>query len=169
MKKKIIVIATAAMVMSSVSPVTAWGAEMETEQGEVVSNPWTDLFDETTKDEGGKGSSGKSAKTEGSIGTVKIVKKIAKKKNAKKIKITIKKLKDVNGYQVYVFKKKSFAKKNKKILYKKTITKNTNVLKVSNKKLSKKKTLFVKVRAFKKTNGKNVYGSWSKIAKVKVK
>ncbi len=169
MKKKIIVIATAAMVMGSVSPIAAWGAEVETDQGEVVSNPWTDLFDETTKSEGGEGNSGNSGKINGSVGTVKIVKKIIKKKNAKKIKITIKKLAGVNGYQVYVFKKKSFAKKNKKILVEKRITKNRKVLKISNKKLSKKKSLFVKVRAYKKVNGRIVYGSWSKIAKIKVK
>ena len=40
--------------------------------------------------------------------------------------------------------------------------------KVSLKKLKKKK-YYIRIRAFKKENNKNIYGKWSKVKKIKVK
>ena len=99
---------------------------------------------------------------------VKITKVFAKKKSAKKLKLKIKKLAGVKGYQVAVYKTKKNAKKNKKALVKKFIKKNVAKLVISSKKLKGKKNLFVRVRGYYK--GETVvYGDWSAIKKVKVK
>ena len=37
------------------------------------------------------------------------------------------------------------------------------------KKLKKKKTYFIRVRAYENVNGKNVYGKWSSVKRVKIK
>ncbi len=86
------------------------------------------------------------------------VKKATKKKSAKKIKVTLKKIKGATKYQVKVSKKK-----NGKALYKKTVKKVKFTLK--SKKFKKKKKLYIKARAW-NTSG---YGAWSKAKKVKIK
>lgn len=92
------------------------------------------------------------------------VKKATKKKNAKKIKLTFKKLKNITRYQVKISSTKSFKKK-------KTIVKLVKKTKVSLtiKKLKKAKKLYVKVRGVKIVDGKRVYGDWSRRKKVKIK
>ena len=102
---------------------------------------------------------------------VKVAKATKKSKASKKVTVTLsKKIKKANGYQVRVFKSKSNAKKNKSAIAKTTIKKNTKTLKVSGKKLKNKKTLYVRVRAYKKVSGKKVYSKkWSDVKKVKVK
>lgn len=93
------------------------------------------------------------------------VKKATKKKSAKNVKISIKKIKDAKNYQVQISKKKKFNKKN--ILVKKTVNKVKFTIK--NKKLKNKKKLFVRVRACKVVNGKKYYGAWSNTKKIKIK
>ncbi len=151
-----------------------WNYRFENEttenfDGTLVDNPWNYMFaNETTKES--STTTKKDAKVDKTkVGTVKIVKKISKKKNAKKIKITIAKMQSVNGYEVCVFKSSSAAKKNKKILYKKLIKKNTTTFNVSNKNLKKSKKLYVKVRAYRLVKGNAIYGGWSDIVKVKIK
>lgn len=99
--------------------------------------------------------------------TVKIggtkVKKATKVKNSKKAKITLKKVKDIQGYQIQF----STTKKFKKVLVKKTVKK-YNVT-VKSKKLKGKKTLYVRARAYKKVNKKTYYGNWSAVKKVTIK
>lgn len=96
------------------------------------------------------------------------VKKIAKrKKSAKKIKITLRKISGAKGYQVAVYKKKKNAKKNKKALVKKYVKKIKVTIK--SKKFKNKKTLFVRARAYKLNGKKKVFGAWSKIKKSKAK
>ncbi len=99
------------------------------------------------------------------------VKKAVKKKSAKKVKITLSKtLKGVDGYEVRFYGKKKLAKKNKNAILKVFVEKNKKVLSVSNKKLKKKKTLFVRVRGFKKAGKGKVFSpKWSAVKKVKVK
>lgn len=176
MKRKIVAVVISLAVFGTALPISVQANRDEIENGEIISNPWEDLFEETTTKKtekttckGPEKPTTKEKLTTTKIGTVKITKKITKKKTAKKLKITIKKIKSVKGYQVYAFRNKTAAKKNKKLLYKKTITKNVKVLKISSKKLKKKKKLFIKVRAYKVVNGKKVYGSWSKIVRVKIK
>lgn len=87
---------------------------------------------------------------------------ISKLKNGKKsFKVTIKSQKSagVSGYQI------SYSlKKNKK--FKSTTTTKTSK---TVKKLKSKKTYYVKVRAYKKIDGKKYYGAYSKIKKIKTK
>ena len=91
------------------------------------------------------------------------VKKAVKKKSAKKIKVTLKKVAGATKYQVAVYKTKKNAKKNKKALVKKTVTKLTATIK--SKKLKGKKTVYVRARAW-NTAG---FGAWSGVKKSKKK
>ena len=75
-----------------------------------------------------------------------------------------------DGYAVQFYKTKANAKKNKKAVAKIDVKKNTKSFTVSNKKLAKQKTLFIRARAYVKVNGKKVYGKkWSAVKKVKIK
>ena len=82
-------------------------------------------------------------------------------KNVKgrELKITLKAAKNASGYQIAYAAGKSFKKKS-------TVT--SKKLAVTLKKL-KKKTYYVKVRAFVTQDGKKVYGKWSSVKKVKIK
>lgn len=81
----------------------------------------------------------------------------------KKATIRWKRASGVNGYQVYRASKKKG--KYKKV---KTITR-AKTTKYINKKLKKNKKYYYKIRAYKKVNGKTVYGAFSKTVKVKAK
>ena len=98
---------------------------------------------------------------------VTVKKKITKKKSSKELRFTFKKVNNTKGYQVAVYTSKKNAKKNKNAIVKKFI-KNTKV-KVISKKLKNRKTLFVKVRAYKLNGKAKVYGNWSKAVKVTIK
>lgn len=82
-----------------------------------------------------------------------------KKKSATKTKINIKfaKVKGAGGYQVVYSNNKNFKKKSSKRVKTTKVT-----LKRKN-----KKAYYVKVRAYKKANGKYVYGLYSKKVKIK--
>lgn len=97
------------------------------------------------------------------------IKKIIKKKSAKSIKINIKKIKDASGYYIRIYNTIKNAKKDKKALVKKIVKKNVGTFTISRKTLKNRKTIFVKVRAYKKIKGKTYYGKWSKIESVKSK
>ena len=84
------------------------------------------------------------------------VKSATKKKAAKKVKLTLKKLKGVK-YQVQISKSKKFSKKN--VLVKKTVKKVKFSL--TSKKIKNKKKLYVRVRAMKVVKGKTYTGKWS--------
>ena len=90
----------------------------------------------------------------------KVTLKYAKNSAKKAIKISWKKM-TVNGYEVQIALNKKFTKS------KKTISSTNTTLTV--KKLKKKKTYYVRVRAFNKDGSNKIYGSWSKIKKVKIK
>lgn len=97
----------------------------------------------------------------------KINKVNAKKKSAKKVKLTLKKTKGAAGYQVAIYKTKKNAQKNKKAVVKKIVGK-TKVT-ISSKKLKNNKKLYVKARAYVlDANKKKLYGKWSNIKKVKI-
>ena len=85
--------------------------------------------------------------------------KLKLKKGKKKFTATWTKAAGVDGYQLQYSLKKNFKKAKKKTLKKNKLTV---------KKLKSKKTYYVRVRAYKKINGKNVYSDWS-TKKVKVK
>lgn len=88
----------------------------------------------------------------------------AKNIKSKKVKLTWKKVKNVSGYQIVYARNKKFTKNKKTVKVKKaSITKKTI------KKLKKNKTYYFRVRAYKKVNKQLVYGTWSKVRKVKIK
>lgn len=88
------------------------------------------------------------------------VKKVVRSKNNRNIKINIKKVKGVTGYQIKY-------STNKKLKKAKTVT--TKSVKKTLKKL-KKKTYYIQVRAYVVKSGNvKVTGNWSKIKKVKVR
>lgn len=97
-----------------------------------------------------------------SIGKTK-VKKVSKKFISKKIMIKLKKISGSN-YQVKISTTKQF--KKKKTLTKK-VTKATFTIK--NKRIRKKKILYIKARAYKVLHGKTYLGKWSNVKKVTIK
>lgn len=90
------------------------------------------------------------------------VKSASKKYSSKKMKISLKKVSGVAKYQIQI----SNSKKFKKVIATKTV-KGTKVS-YSSKKIRKKKTLYIRVRAIKIVDKKNYTGKWSKVKKVKV-
>ena len=88
-----------------------------------------------------------------------VIKKI-KKKASNKISIKLKVLKSVNGYQIKISTSKKFKAKA-------TRTLNINKINFTIKNIKNKKIYYVKVRGYRKENGVNLYGKWSKIKKVK--
>lgn len=84
----------------------------------------------------------------------------AKNQKKYKVKVTWKKVSNSLGYQIQYATNKKFKKAKKKTV-KSTF--------VTLKKLKKKKTYFIRIRAYKIVDGKKVYGKWSSVKKVKVK
>lgn len=88
------------------------------------------------------------------------IKKSTKKNKAKKVKITLKKvLKVSDGYQIWFYKTKANAKKNKKAIAKVLYRKNSRIITAGHRKLRNKKKLFVHVRGYIVTDGVYSYES----------
>ena len=99
--------------------------------------------------------------TTDTVGKINKIKGLAVKNQKKlKVKATWKKLTNISGYQIQYATNKKFKKAKSKTV------KSTSV---TLKKLKKKKTYFVRVRAYRLANGKKVYGKWSSVKKVKIK
>ncbi len=103
------------------------------------------------------------------VRTFKIVpKKAAKVKlkspKSKTIKITWKKDAQADGYQIQYARNAKFTKNKKQVLIAKK-TKGSRKIK----RLAKGRKYFVRIRAYKKIDGKKCYGAWSKAARVKCK
>lgn len=97
---------------------------------------------------------------------VKFAKIPAKKLFSKKVKLSIKKIKNVAGYTVQISKSKKFT--DKQVLVKKNVKKVS--VTISSKKLKNKKKLYVRVRAYKvDAYGNKIYGKWSGVKRIKVK
>ena len=95
------------------------------------------------------------------ISVAKVKKLKAVNKKSGKAAVSFKKVSGAKGYQIQYTTKASFKSKKTK-----TVTKT----KVTLKGLKKKKTYYIRVRAFKKDSaGKKVYGAWSAVKKVKIK
>ena len=107
----------------------------------------------TTKPEIAKPQSTTPAKTK--------VQKISTGK--KSITAQWKKVAGVSAYQVQIATNKKFSKNKKPFKVSKKSTK------VKIKKLKAKKTYYLRVRSYKKVNGKKVYSKWSTVRKVKTK
>ncbi len=88
----------------------------------------------------------------------------AKSTKSKTLTVRWKRATKATGYQVSVARNKSFKKGRKTA----TITRQATTKKTF-KKLASRKTYYVKVRSYKKSGGKKIYGSYSKIKKVRTK
>ncbi len=96
--------------------------------------------------------------TKVSVSSTKVT-KVNRSKNGKKLTVKVAKVSDADGYEVqYSTSSKFTTKTTKKVSMKKT--------KTTIKKLKKKKTYYVRVRAYKTVNGKKVYSDWSSVKKV---
>ena len=92
-----------------------------------------------------------------------VVKKAIKKKSAKKISLTLKRVKGATKYKVQIAKDKRF---------KKTIVTKTNkklTYSVSNSKFKKAKKLYARAKAIVVKGGETYQGKWSKPKQVKIK
>lgn len=141
--------------------------------GSVGTSSWTDGSVKTgqtyyykikavVKTESGSQTSGfsniKSAKAVPSKTTLK-----AKASDAKNVKLTWSKVKGANGYEIY----RSDSKNGK---YKKvTAISKGGTTSYKNGKLKKSTTYYYKIRAYRKVNGKKVYGDYSSVVSVKTK
>ena len=86
----------------------------------------------------------------------------AKNSKSKSIALKWKKVSGAKGYEIQYSTKKNFKKNSK--------TKTTKKVKYTIKSLKKKKTYYVRVRAYKTdASGNKVYGAWSKAKKVTIK
>ncbi len=92
-----------------------------------------------------------------------VLKKLSSAKK-KSLKITWKKDKKASGYEILLATDKKFKKNKKKITVNSYKTTSKTV-----KKLKSKKIYYVKIRSYKKVNGKKIYGAYSKVLKLKVK
>ena len=111
---------------------------------------------QTTDNSGGKN------KQKPYVKVAKVKLKSAKQVGKKKIKLVWKKIKNVSGYQIKYSTQKSL-KKGAKI---KNIKKNKKTVTIQ--KLNRKRYYF-KIRAYKKVNGKIIYGKWSTVKSVTIK
>ena len=92
-----------------------------------------------------------------------VVKKAIKKKSAKKISLTLKRVKGATKYKVQIAKDKRF----KKTIVTKTTKKLT--YSVSNSKFKKAKKLYARAKAIVAKGGETYQGKWSKPKQVKIK
>ena len=86
----------------------------------------------------------------------------AKALKGKKVKVTLKKTAQAAGYEIAYSTNVNFTKKATKVVSTKKVTKTI-------KKLKKKKTYYIKARAYKMDGKTKVYGRWSLIKKVTIK
>lgn len=83
---------------------------------------------------------------------------------AKRMKIKWKRVSGASGYQIQYAQGKTF-RKNSQILRVKSGKRTTATVKAK----KRKKTYYVRIRAWKKISGKTVYGAWSTKKKIKIK
>lgn len=120
----------------------------------------------TTKTSGGGNITTKKQQTT-TVGKVTVkktkVSKFSKKLASNKVKISLKKIKGISGYEIKISSSKKYAKS-------KTVTKKVkkNVFTVKSSKIKNKKVLYVKVRCYKKVGKKVYYSRWTS-KKVKIK
>ncbi len=88
--------------------------------------------------------------------------KVKKLKN-RKLKLTWKKMKKVSGYQVFYATNKKFKKGVKKVQAK------ASAKGITIRRLKKKKTYYIKMRAYNKVGKQVKYGVWTKPKKIKIK
>ena len=86
------------------------------------------------------------------------------KKSKKAIVVNWKKVSGIKGYQIQVATDKKLKKNAKTVVVKKQKTTTATI-----KKLKSKKKYYVRIRAYKQSQGKKIYGAWTKTKTIKVK
>ena len=114
---------------------------------------------------GGKAVSEDSADLSTSTKVAKASVSSVKSTKAKQAAVAWKSVTGASGYQVEYSTSKKFTKKTTK----KVTVKSKKAKKTTLKKLKSGKKYYVRVRAYKTVNGKNVYGSWSSAKNLKIK
>lgn len=124
------------------------------------STPQTFTTQKQTATQASNSTTAKKTTTTVSIKKPKKITGFKVKKTGKKLVLKWKKVKGASGYQIIVAKDKKFRKSKKMFVVKKAslITKKIKYT---------KKMKYVKIRAYVKKSGKTVYGSYSKILKIK--
>lgn len=98
-----------------------------------------------------------------------VIKKATKSKKSRKAVVTIKRVKGVDGYQLRFYKTKKAAKKHLKPFRRKLVKKFSTKVSVYRKSFKGVKKLYVIARLFRIENSRRIYGSYSKVKKVKIK
>ena len=104
-----------------------------------------------------------SSKAAAKLTVKKMQLKTVKSDSSNTMKIVWKKLKKVTGYQVQISSKRNFKSQTIQRMFKAKQAKTTL------RPLTSKRKYYVRVRAYKKSGKKKIYGAWSKIKKVKIK
>ena len=121
----------------------------------------------TKTDNAGNTGNSKSQNSTHQTTTVKKPSKVSgltvKNKKKKKMIISWRWKANVSGFQIQYAQNKKFTKKKKN----KSVGKWTDKTTIS--KLKKGKTYYVRIRAYKKSSSRKIYGKWSKIKKIKIK
>ncbi len=90
-----------------------------------------------------------------------VVKKLTvKNKKKKSVNVSWKKVSGTTGYEIQYADNKKFKKKKTK-----SVKKRSTVIK----KLKKRKTYYFRIRAYKLSGKKKIYGKWSKVKRIKIK
>ena len=130
--------------------------------GAIIATPAPTTGSSVTGTSTTTGTSATGSSTTGTSVKVAQVKGVkAVRKTSKKAIVSWKKVKGAAGYQV-----KYSLKKNLKSAKTKNVAKKTKLTITG---LKKNKVYYVKVRAYKKSNAKKVYGKFSKVVKIKKK
>ena len=139
---------------------TAAGKLTGLDNGSAEQYPESLIKDSNSTDEKQKPSSSNNEDTPKVKASSKVKLTSAKNGKGKKLTVKWKKVTGAKGYQLQYALNIKF-KKKKSVQTKKT--------KYTIKKLKKKKTYYIRVRAYKMNGKKKVYGKWSTVKKVKIK
>lgn len=104
-----------------------------------------------------------SSKAAAKVTVKKMQLKTVKSDSSNTMKIVWKKLKKVTGYQVQISSKRNFKSQTIQRMFKAKQSRTTL------RPLTSKRKYYVRVRAYKKSGKKKIYGAWSQIKKVKIK
>nr|MCR5429609.1 hypothetical protein [Eubacterium sp.] len=149
--------------LSNYSPINVRVENISFVTSTFIPNPTTTVTT-TTKEQTTKN---QKKNTVVKVGKAKIKKVYKKKKTAKKVKLVLNSIPNVDKYQVAVYKKKKNANKNSKALITKLFNKTKIIIKT--KKIKNKKKLYIRARGVRTENKVSRYGEWSDIKKVKIK
>ena len=176
----IVYILALTVLLSSVNCFSIINVSADGFDGDVVENPWGDLFkdpedidnplpdNEYDNTDGNTGEKATIVSNKKAINAfkkslkTKVVSATKSKKTAKTARVSLKKVKKAKGYQVQYSTNKKFKKS-------KTRTLKCKKYKFTIKKIKPGKTYYVRARAYGKYKGKTYYSAWSTRKVIKIK